>query len=581
MAISLGTPTNSGNQTNSSGFSFAHTTEANTKCLVVVITGYDSSGSDSIVDTVVWDSAGVNESLTQIAGGRYRVGSDFQSIYYKTNPTIQGPKNITVTMIGACTDVQATAIGLIDASATSIVYDSYNTGTGTGSASGIVSPAATGSYAVGGGVAVGGTPASLSITTGAEISGSEVDMGSQTASCGTAAESGGSATITWTYSAVVCSALVATFNSLSNKLITPIENTSPGDSVTVNKTTWTQNISVADGTAPGDLAIIPKYINKSDGSAPNDSVSLTRTTIMLPISVEDGVDVGDFCGYFGDAAYVGDKVGLSFGSGSGPSNLDILVIDNTTSNDSVYAKPNALFISVQDGSVPGDSVTITKTIWSQNILVSDGTVPNDSILIKQSANIGVVDGMAPGDSNTVTLILMDLELEIVEEDGTSAGDSLSIYLNALFISVLDNTTPGDSAIVSLSGAAAPRNISVSDGTAPGDLVNLPKYLNISDGTVPGDSVTSSKTTWSLGISVQDGSNPGDSVAVALNALYILVSDGGVPGDSAIISLTSWSLNISQADNSTPGDSVQMNLESAGVPLNILIIPRGGTGVRII
>ena len=213
MAITLGTPTNSGNQATTTSFSFAHTTATNTKCLVVVITGYDSSATDSAVSSVVWDSAGVNESLTQIAGGRYRVGSDFQDIWYKVNPTIQGPKNITVTMGGSCTDVQATAIGLIDANAKSIEYDSFDTGTGTGSASAIISPAKQGSYAVGGGVAVGGTPASLSVTAGAEISGSEVDMGSQTASCATAATSGTTATMTWTYSAVVCTALGATFYS--------------------------------------------------------------------------------------------------------------------------------------------------------------------------------------------------------------------------------------------------------------------------------------------------------------------------------------------------------------------------------
>jgi hypothetical protein len=220
MAITLGTPTSSGNQTNSTGFSFAHTLSANSKCLVVVITGVDSSATDSVVSSVVWDSAGVNESLTEIAGGRYRVGNDFISIWYKQSPTVLSAKNITVAMAGTNTDVQATAIGLIDATVTYITYDSFDKDTGTGSASGIVNPATSGSYAIGGGVADGGTPASLSVTTGTEISGSEVDMGAQTASCGEVAESGGSATITWTYAAVTVSALVATFKPVTTSIKT-------------------------------------------------------------------------------------------------------------------------------------------------------------------------------------------------------------------------------------------------------------------------------------------------------------------------------------------------------------------------
>lgn len=215
MAITLGTPTNSGNQATSSGFSFNHTTAANTKCLVVVVTGMDSSATDSVVSGVTFNTTDV---LTEIPGGRYRVGNDFVSIWYKTNPQIGGAYSVTVTMGGACTDVQATAIGLIDATASSIVYDSYDTGTGTGSASAVVSPAATGSVAVGGGTALGGTAGSLSVTAGTEISGSEVDMGNQTASCATAAESGGTATLTWAYASATCTALAATFkvnNTLS------------------------------------------------------------------------------------------------------------------------------------------------------------------------------------------------------------------------------------------------------------------------------------------------------------------------------------------------------------------------------
>jgi hypothetical protein len=229
MAITLGTPTSSGNQANSSTFLFSHTTSANTKCLVVVITGYDSSATDSVVNSVTFASV----NLSQIAGGRYRVGSAFTSIWYLPSPFIT-TGDVNITMAGTCTDVQATAVGLIDASADSIIYDSFDTGTGTGSATGTVSPAKTGSMAIGGGVAVGGAPASLSVSTGTEISGSEADMGSQTASVGYAAESGGTATIAWTYSAVVCSCLVATFYSQFSPVVTL---SSPTDGGSTSDTT--------------------------------------------------------------------------------------------------------------------------------------------------------------------------------------------------------------------------------------------------------------------------------------------------------------------------------------------------------
>jgi hypothetical protein len=226
MAITLGTGYNSGNDANSTGVTFSATMAANTKCIVVVVTGYDSSATDSVVSSVTFNG----DSLSQIAGGRYRVGSDFQDIWYLPLPDI-ATGNVVVTMAGTCTDLQATAIGLIDSTATLITYDNYDTGTGSGSASAVVSAAKTGSVAVGGGVAVGGTAGSLSITAGTEISGSEVDMGSQTASCGTASESGGSATITWTYSGVVCTALAATFYSQFAPTVT-LEDPTAGETVT-------------------------------------------------------------------------------------------------------------------------------------------------------------------------------------------------------------------------------------------------------------------------------------------------------------------------------------------------------------
>ena len=52
MAITIGTPRSSGNNTNSSGFSFNSTPDANTKALVVVVMGVDSSATDSVVSGV-------------------------------------------------------------------------------------------------------------------------------------------------------------------------------------------------------------------------------------------------------------------------------------------------------------------------------------------------------------------------------------------------------------------------------------------------------------------------------------------------------------------------------------------------
>ncbi len=235
MALSVGaTQSDSGNQTSASSASITHSTDANTKCIVVVVTGVDSSATDSVVNSVAWDTAGVNEALTQIAGGRYRVGNDFISIWYKSLPTAGATKNITVTMAGTCTDVQATALNLVDAAALNVIYDSFDTGTGTGSATSTVNPAKSGSIAIGGGVADGGTAGSLSVSTGTESSGSEVDMGSQTASVGYVAESGGTATIVWSYAAVTVSSLAATFYSQfapTTALNTPAD-TATGVSVT-------------------------------------------------------------------------------------------------------------------------------------------------------------------------------------------------------------------------------------------------------------------------------------------------------------------------------------------------------------
>ena len=67
MAIDVGTVTGSGEQNNSSGFSFNHTCHADTTVLVVVVIIRDSSGTDmdmSAAGAVTYDSD--NMTLEQI-----------------------------------------------------------------------------------------------------------------------------------------------------------------------------------------------------------------------------------------------------------------------------------------------------------------------------------------------------------------------------------------------------------------------------------------------------------------------------------------------------------------------------------
>lgn len=200
MAITLGTPTSSGNKTNSTGFSFDHTLNANAKALVVVVTGYDTSAGDSVINSVTWNTVG----LLEIPAGRYRSGSGFISIWYKSTPATGGAYSIAVTPAGTCTDIQATAIGLIDAGASRIIYDSANSSTvSTGTAHNIsINPARVGSVAIGGCVALVTLVSSLSVTKGTEIAGSEADMGSQCVGCATVSESGSVATIEWKKSTI-------------------------------------------------------------------------------------------------------------------------------------------------------------------------------------------------------------------------------------------------------------------------------------------------------------------------------------------------------------------------------------------
>jgi len=207
MSITIGTPVNSGNLANASSRTQGHTTNANSKCLVVIVTGYDSSATDSAVSSVTFNN--ISLSFARY----YRSGSGFIAIYYLSKPTVSQTANVVVTMGGTCTDLQVTSVDLVSATASSILFDTYNESTlSTTGHSIVINPAIANSMAIGGIVALVSAITALSVTAGTEISGSEADMGSQCAGCATALASGTTVTITWTKTSAVASyALICTF----------------------------------------------------------------------------------------------------------------------------------------------------------------------------------------------------------------------------------------------------------------------------------------------------------------------------------------------------------------------------------
>ena len=210
MAITIGsTISNSGNKTNTTGFSLVHSTNADTKILVAIVTGYDSSASDSVVTSLSYLSSD-NFAANQIY---YRSGSAFIAIMYLVNPPSMYLTAVILAMAGTCTDLQMTLINLVSTTAVSIKYQTYAQGDNTGTSHSLsINPAKTGSIAIGAIVDIQSAVTNLSVGTGTEIAGSEADMGSQVVGCAYAFESGGTATIAWTKSAsATSSALIAEF----------------------------------------------------------------------------------------------------------------------------------------------------------------------------------------------------------------------------------------------------------------------------------------------------------------------------------------------------------------------------------
>jgi len=197
-AISIGSTLTHATGTGTDVLAASHTCEDNTKVLVVVIKGYDSSDGDSAITAVSYGG----KTLVEAEYYRNTGGGDdaFIGIYYLKNPTLASSLSVSVTMGGDCTDLNWDAIDLVtDTSADTIILDATDTGTTTAatSHSSIIGTAKTNSIAIGAIVNADSAVADTGITTGTLLTESEVDFGNQMAETAWVAESGGSTTITW------------------------------------------------------------------------------------------------------------------------------------------------------------------------------------------------------------------------------------------------------------------------------------------------------------------------------------------------------------------------------------------------
>src|SRR3972149_4823120 len=232
--MTIGTPTSSGNQAGSTGFSFNNTPNANTKALVVVVMGVDSSATDAVVSGVTFGGV----ALTS-ARARYKPNGEFFHIWYLRNPTI-AVGAVAVTLGGSCTDSEATAIPLISSTADTITYDTGTENTDADTTHGFtissVRTGAMGIAAIWNGDALTTDVAPTSTpTSGTLVTGSEADNG---ASCNEVAwlgESGGSVAFSWTKVATNASgAQGATFYSqfAPTVVLTTPTDAATGQSVT-------------------------------------------------------------------------------------------------------------------------------------------------------------------------------------------------------------------------------------------------------------------------------------------------------------------------------------------------------------
>lgn len=196
MAITLGNNSSSGNNDNvDTTYLWEHTTHADTDCLVVVTSAFDTAVGDRDTTGVTFNgvaftnitaqddaAADLNTEIWQLTETAY--GSDLGGV----------TANIEVTQGGKCTDACGHAIDLISVDQADPVQDS-NTGTGSNS-----NPTVTVAGAVSGSMTIGCTTISeadstqLSVSAGIEVG--ETDMGADTSSAAYRADSG---TLTWTH----------------------------------------------------------------------------------------------------------------------------------------------------------------------------------------------------------------------------------------------------------------------------------------------------------------------------------------------------------------------------------------------
>jgi len=200
MAISLGATISNADDTTTATLSANHTTDANTKALVVVVKGYDSSDADSAIKSLTFNAEPLIEAEYYRNTGD---GDDaFVAVYYQLNPAIT-LYGVVLTMEGSCTDLSWDAVNLVtDASADTIILDSTNAGStgATTTHTVTVDPAETDSICIGGIVNKDSSVNDLAVTTGNELAGSEVDFGQQTSGSAWVLEQTaptGEATIVW------------------------------------------------------------------------------------------------------------------------------------------------------------------------------------------------------------------------------------------------------------------------------------------------------------------------------------------------------------------------------------------------
>lgn len=210
MAITPGNTYQASSANNVSSLSWTHTTASGDNLLVVGVVMNDSSTSDATISGIIHNGDAMTKA-TNIHNPTTGFGAE---IWYRINPDIGSGLTIAVTFGGKCSDVWGASQSYSGCNAS----DPLDTASSTASsvsgaaASRTINPATVNSIIVGICIAGTGTAGNVSVTSpGTELQ--ENDMGSQIGSFARNAESGGSATIAWTFADTYYSACAAaTFN---------------------------------------------------------------------------------------------------------------------------------------------------------------------------------------------------------------------------------------------------------------------------------------------------------------------------------------------------------------------------------